>query len=388
MKHRINFSSVVSKKPAAVSFEKTPDGAIFKEVVFFTDVYNRNNAFFQVSYLMKFRKSLSSIMFNFNHDLEQTGGVYLGNQTKILNLQQRINDGVYEVYGDVETKDKRVLKRLKDITAVSIELEVDDTDVLPFANGKGYYFKNIDWMGVAFLTGLPQGSGNARLGDIQTFNQNNSSNMNKDQLKEYLKSEEGKAVFAEVAKESPEVLGNYQTSSKTIDQFKNELGETIKIESERVFKQQVTKVADEITAAFTKQIEDLKSELATQNQEPKPEPQFKAGDVVSFTADDQAHIGIVESVESKDDQFVYKLSQLQEVDGEYLRTGKVAEFTENKLTKESKIDFNLIETKEQYKNRLDFEKNFALNKKLNESFSTVNDKPKESKSSYKETLNL
>lgn len=205
-----------------LTFAQGATGGFEADVVFFTTVNNRNRAFFQVPDLLLSGSKLEKLLWNFNHELELTGGVYLGNQTKIISLNSRIVDGVFEVYGTVRTEDPIVIEKKDKITGVSIELMVDDDDII--RNENGMYFTQFEWVGTAFLLGIMAGSGDSRVTEIRTFSadgtltpikfNNPTIIMNPEEIKTLL-AQERAAIKAEFTTE-------LETQLKTFNQIVDE----------------------------------------------------------------------------------------------------------------------------------------------------------------------
>ncbi len=154
----------------------------------FTDLLFRNKQYFQATHLLRVKNRLSSIIYNFNHDLSETGGQYLGNKTQLINIWSEYNDGVFEIWGTTRSTDPIVVARKDEITAPSVECAVE-TDSL-IQNELGLYSPEIDFYGIGLLTGVIAGSGGTRNGEIRNFNFNlNNINMTEQQVKELLEAQ-------------------------------------------------------------------------------------------------------------------------------------------------------------------------------------------------------
>ena len=82
MKHKVNFSSVVAEaKPEKVKVEKfAAEGSegVRIPLMLFSTRWNRNHAYFQVADLLRWQNKAGKVLFNFNHDLSESEGKYLG----------------------------------------------------------------------------------------------------------------------------------------------------------------------------------------------------------------------------------------------------------------------------------------------------------------------
>ena len=137
--------------------------------VLFSTNHNRNKAYFQVTDLLKLAGKETKLLTNFNHNLDETGGQYLGNLSKWSNIQGYWTGDAFEIVGEFISTDPVVMSRKDEITAPSIEILVDEEDTIRDNKGREYYTK-FEPYGVALLTGQMAGSGDARLLDIQEFN--------------------------------------------------------------------------------------------------------------------------------------------------------------------------------------------------------------------------
>lgn len=257
MKKRICFASVVSSdKPQTVSYREVEGGVEF-DFVFFSTAFNRNRAFFQVVRLLQAQNTLEKILFNFNHDLNESGGKYLGNKTKVTKLWYKIVDGELEIRGTVFSSDSLVVARKDEITGPSIEIQFDMEDLIQGENG--FYIINFEWVGCAFLTGVMAGSGNARTLDVREFNQQLSQDMTKEQLIEFFKSDEGKTELTAVFNE---VVASTRSNSTDVEQWRNSEGELYEAVTKRVWEQVVTKIDETLNAGFTQLTEKLEAKFA------------------------------------------------------------------------------------------------------------------------------
>lgn len=149
-----------------VKFESVQNGFEVNMMLFST-AQNRNHSYFQVSDLLKWSNKLESILTNLNHNLSLSGGKYLGNLNRWTKIWGSFNNGDLEIWGTFRTEDPLVISKKDQITAPSIELLVDERDIIK--DDKGEYFITFDWVGVALLLGVPAGSGGARLVDIHEY---------------------------------------------------------------------------------------------------------------------------------------------------------------------------------------------------------------------------
>ena len=224
MKKIYKFSAeVASATNQTVQFKEIEGGVEF-DLVFFSTAWNRNKAYFQVSDLLRWSNKPEKLLANFNHNLAESGGKYLGNQTRVVSLAGRYNEGSYEIYGTVRSTDPAVIARKYEITAPSIELEVDSDDVKEFVDGSGAYFTDYEWVGYALLTGIMAGSGDTRVTDIREFsnqsiNQTINNNMSKEELLAFFQSEEGKATIKAIFEGEP-VEGAVEAETVTAEEMK------------------------------------------------------------------------------------------------------------------------------------------------------------------------
>lgn len=248
MKKIFKFSQEIAEgKPAPVQFKELGPGTVEFDLVFFTTAWNRNNSYFQVSDLLRWKSKAEKLMANFNHDLKETGGKYLGNQTRVISIDGRYNDGSFEIYGTVRSSDPVVYARRNEITAPSIELEVDMSDLKEFADGSGVYFRNFEWVGYALLTGLMAGSGDTRVVEMREFskqfNQAKNSIMliTKEQLVEFLKDEANQEVVKEVFAdgEVSKVVGSYTSKTESTNTFTGGDGNTYQVDSKSMYEEVV-----------------------------------------------------------------------------------------------------------------------------------------------------
>ena len=167
------------------------EGGFEADMMLFSTVQNRNHAFFQVSDLMKWEGKLEAIMTNFNHDLKLSSNKYLGNLNKWVKIWTQFNGGALEIWSTFRTEDASVVSRKNEITGPSIELLVDEANIISGKSGE--YFTDFDWVGVALLLGVPAGSGGARVSEIRDFNFsqifNLKNNMQEDEVKALLEAQ-------------------------------------------------------------------------------------------------------------------------------------------------------------------------------------------------------
>jgi len=195
------------------------NGGFEVEMMIFSTAFNRNKAYFQVSDLMKWQNKLDSILFDFNHDLNLSGGKYLGNQNKFTKLRADYSTGELEIFATFKTTDPVVVARKNEITAPSIELMVDEENCI--CNEFGEYYTSIDWVGCALLLGIVAGSGNARVGEIKEFNHlsifNIQNDMNKEEIQALLDAQKGdlKAEFKAQTEASLKSFGEIVRSGQS-----------------------------------------------------------------------------------------------------------------------------------------------------------------------------
>ncbi len=290
MKQKIHFSSVINEaKPSAITkvenYQEGKSKGIRMKLMLFSTAWNRNHAYFQVSDLLRWTKKTGKVMFNFNHDLSETDGQYLGNTTKIIDgsMYGEYNDGAFEVFATVESTDPNVVSRYKEITAPSIELEIETEFVKTFDDGSGYYFTNYELAGVAFLTGLLAGSGDARIeGDVSTF----SLGDNSEQVER--KPTDAKANFAETV----DKYGSKTTSDGT---YKTDDGKVYRVLTESEF----TTLVQDITQDVTNGIIQFMDKKQDDNTDDKKEEVVNDG--TNFEASlDKASETVKKEVNSQD----------------------------------------------------------------------------------------
>lgn len=202
----VKFDSKVDQKYSIKKFvdedNKDVEGIEITGAIFGT-AYNRNDAYFQVSQLMKFANKLERVNLNLNHYEEA-----LGNKTRLVSIEHKLIDGEYEVWGTVRSTDPSVIALKDEITSFSIEISIIDQDII--ADDGRYYFINIDWYGLALLTaGNRAGSGDARVQSVTEFmakkdEQNDQSIMNYKEIVTHLEAnpEEAKKIAAQFSEES------------------------------------------------------------------------------------------------------------------------------------------------------------------------------------------
>jgi len=238
-KRRYIFSN---STPLNISYSANKESGTKKiefEMCVFSTSFNRNKAYFQVSKLLEYRDKLNRILTNINHDLSLSGGKYMGNLTKYSNLQGRFSESNLEIWVKVESKDPLLIQYKDDITAPSIELIVEEKDIISGENGE--YFVDFDWVAIAFLVGVPAGNGDARIESIRQFDNNiNKKTMTEEQVKQLLEkqaedlkkefsqqTEAIKVEFAKIAEDKQSNKGEYT--------YVNEKGEVVKTTWESIY---------------------------------------------------------------------------------------------------------------------------------------------------------
>lgn len=174
MRKIVTFSldqEVRERRQTPLNFKKTEGGFTVPMMLFSTGNNsrdnNRNDAHFQVAKLLRWENKLSSLLFNFDHDLSLTGGKYLGNRNKYTSMYPKFEHGELEIWADFMSNDPEVLDRMNEITGPSIELMVDTNTIIE--NEHGSYFLDFDFVGTALLLGKVAGMGGTRLGEIKEF---------------------------------------------------------------------------------------------------------------------------------------------------------------------------------------------------------------------------
>ena len=149
------------------NFETLPNGVRWEAVIFSSE-NNRNEYYFDIYKLLKWKNRLGSILLNNNHD-----GKYFSPLTdKVVDIKVETNDnGVTECYAVIEStnKEKRINPEL--VTGFSIEISVDPKNEIKNHNGE--FYLDFEWVGIAYLTGKLAGSGGSRLLDKKTFAKEN-----------------------------------------------------------------------------------------------------------------------------------------------------------------------------------------------------------------------
>jgi hypothetical protein len=224
----------------------------------FSTAYNRNHAYFQVSSLTKWANKLERILFNFNHDLTQSGGQYLGNKTKAIKMWSVELDGEYEVWWTIRSTDELMIQRRNEITGPSVELLVDSENIIK--NELGEYYRDFDFVGCAQLTGVLAGSGDSRnTSEVREFNLDltpiNQNIMQEQQVKELLEaqktelqkefSDQIETIKSEFASQTAELLSKSQTKTNGTMSWVNSDGDTITEDWESIYTSIVTKTKNE-----------------------------------------------------------------------------------------------------------------------------------------------
>jgi hypothetical protein len=248
----INFS-VAQPKPRTEVFRnyKSEDGKEGFEIdqCLFTDLLFRNKQYFQATHLLRVKNRLSSIIYNFNHDLSETDDQYLGNKTQLINIWSEYNDGVFEIWGTTRSTDPTVVARKDEITAPSVECAVETDNLIQ--NELGLYSPEIDFYGIGLLTGVIAGSGGTRNGEIRNFNFNlNNINMTEQQLKELLEAQKNAITldFSQkldktVLEFSEKVTNQSQSQTKGVCSWVGSDGKTYTESWESIYKSMI-KVKD------------------------------------------------------------------------------------------------------------------------------------------------
>ena len=186
----------------ARNYKKTANGVRWEAVIFSSE-FNRNRAYFDIQKMMRWAGKLEKILMNNDHD-----GKYFSNTTdKIVEIRVETDDsGVTECYAVVESINEEKINDPESVTGFSIELMVEPEDVI--SNENGEYYKDYEWVGMAYLRGQLAGSGDTRLLSMKTFADNTQSHMDENQVKEIV-SEAVKAQFELVSKDSSKTEGSW-----------------------------------------------------------------------------------------------------------------------------------------------------------------------------------
>jgi hypothetical protein len=156
------------------NFQETPNGVQWEAVIFSSE-FNRNQSYFDIYKLKRWRDKLSKVMMNNNHD-----GKYFSAVTdKITAIDVRTDErGITECFATVQSTNSEKRANPEKVTGFSIELMVDTKDVI--ANENGEYYIDYEWVGMAYLLSEMAGSGDTRLLSMKTFNQKNQTNFMSD----------------------------------------------------------------------------------------------------------------------------------------------------------------------------------------------------------------
>jgi uncharacterized membrane-anchored protein YhcB (DUF1043 family) len=171
------------------NFAVTPNGVQWEAVIFSSE-FNRNKYFFDIYKLKRWANKLEKVLLNNNHD-----GKYFANSTdKIVSINVTTDDnGVTECFAVVESTNAEKKANPEMVTGFSLELAVDEKDVI--ANENGEYYPDYEWIGMAYLNGILAGSGDSRILSTKTFSQANQTNiMNEDQIKALLEAQKTELV--------------------------------------------------------------------------------------------------------------------------------------------------------------------------------------------------
>lgn len=149
----------------ARNFEKTANGVRWEAVIFSSE-FNRNKAYFDVAKMKRWASKLNKVLLNNSHN-----GKYFSITTdKVVEIKVEFDDdGVTECYAIVESTNPEKIANPEIVTGFSIEILVDDKDVI--SNENGEYYIDYEWIGLAYLLGELAGSGDTRLLSMRTFAQ-------------------------------------------------------------------------------------------------------------------------------------------------------------------------------------------------------------------------
>ena len=178
----------------ARNFSEIPNGVRWEAVIFSSE-FNRNKYFFDIYKLLRWKGRLEKVLMNNNHN-----GKYFANSTdKIVDISVSTDEnGVTECFAVIESTNDEKRSNPDMVTGFSIELRVDEKDVI--ANENGEYYTDYEWVGIAYLTGILAGSGDARILTTKTFQLNNNI-MNEEQVKALL-AEQKTELLAEFASQA------------------------------------------------------------------------------------------------------------------------------------------------------------------------------------------
>jgi hypothetical protein len=134
------------------------------EAVIFSSEFNRNKAFFDVTKMNRWSKKLEKIQFNNDHN-----GKYFSTVTdKIIDFKiVEDENGAIEALAKIQSTNPEKIANPEKVTGFSIEIKVDKNDVIKNENGE--YYKDYEWVGVAYLQGQLAGSGDTRILSLRTF---------------------------------------------------------------------------------------------------------------------------------------------------------------------------------------------------------------------------
>jgi hypothetical protein len=134
------------------------------EAVIFSSEFNRNKAFFDVTKMNRWSKKLEKIQFNDNHN-----GKYFSTVTDKIVEFKIVEDesGAVEALAKIQSTNPEKVLNPEKVTGFSIEIQVDKNNVIKNENGE--YYKDYEWVGVAYLKGQLAGSGDTRILSLRTF---------------------------------------------------------------------------------------------------------------------------------------------------------------------------------------------------------------------------
>lgn len=196
------------------------------ELTIFSKANNRNKAYFDITNLLYTDETCKKLIFNFNHDKNDVLGGPLVNQLSNVRLEQGQNSA--EIKATFNSTDTKFLERLESITGVSIEIMVEPEYIFSFEGGE--FYSEIEWSGMAFLTGVMAGSGNSRVNEISTYSlENNLENNNNNININYMSDQQAQAIIDALNMQNQtlnlilqEIIKDNETETEEINMSANE----------------------------------------------------------------------------------------------------------------------------------------------------------------------
>jgi hypothetical protein len=243
------------------------------ELTIFSKANNRNKAYFDITNLLYDDETAKKLIFNFNHDSNDVIGGVMVNQLSNIRLEQGQNGS--EIKATFNSTDVKFLERLESVTGVSIEIMVAPEYIYSFKEG-GEFYSQVEWVGMAFLTGVMAGSGDSRVNEIETYSLENN-------LKNYMSDQQAQAIVDALS-----------VQNQTLNLILQEL-----IKDNQMDSMEVNMSADEEVVEEVKPIEEVVTETPEEVIETKEvSEEFKAQDEqLTRTEEFMAKLKDVETIE-------------------------------------------------------------------------------------------